>query len=73
MMCRILEVHRSGFYAWRREPLSRLALKDQHLSAKIKQFWMESGRNYGYRNIALDFKPILIAATGDTNALIVVI
>jgi putative transposase len=60
-MCRILEVHRSGFYAWRRAPLSRRAREDQRLSAKIKQFWMESGCNYGYRNIVLDLKQ-----TGET-------
>ena len=55
-MCRILEVHRSGFYAWRHAPLSRRAREDQRLKTKIKQFWMESGCNYGYRNIALDLK-----------------
>ena len=57
-MCRILEVHRSGFYAWRHAPLSRRAREDQRLSTKIKQFWMESGCNYGYRNIALDLKEV---------------
>jgi putative transposase len=60
-MCRILEVHRSGFYAWRHAPLSRRAREDQRLSTKIKQFWMESGCNYGYCNIALDLKE-----TGET-------
>ena len=57
-MCRILEVHRSGFYAWRHAPLSRRAREDQRLSTKIKQFWMESGCNYGYRNIALDLEEV---------------
>ena len=57
-MCRILEVHRSGFYAWRHALLSRRAREDQRLKTKIKQFWMESGCNYGYRNIALDLKEV---------------
>ena len=61
MMCRILKVHRSGFYAWLRSPLPLRAREDQRLGAKIKQFWMESGCNYGYRNIALDLKQ-----TGET-------
>lgn len=55
-MCRVLQVHRSGFYAWQREPLSRRAREDQRLEIKIKQFWMESGCNYGYRNITLDLQ-----------------
>ena len=55
-MCRLLEVHRSGFYSWQKQPLSSRAREDQRLQNKIRQFWMESGCNYGYRNITLNLK-----------------
>ena len=56
VMCRLLEVHRSGFYSWQKQPLSPRAREDQRLQTKIRQFWMEIGCNYGYRNITLDLK-----------------
>lgn len=55
-MCHVLEVHRSGFYAWMKQPLSARAIEDKRLAGKIKQFWLESGCTYGYRNITVDLK-----------------
>ena len=55
-MCRSLNVHRSGFYAWLHKPLSDRAREDERLFCKIKQFWSESGFVYGYRNITKDMK-----------------
>ncbi len=55
-MCRVLKVHRSGFYAWLKKPLSNRAREDVRLLCQIKQFWMESGFAYGYRNITRDLK-----------------
>lgn len=55
-MCSVLEVHRSGFYAWLKQPLSDRAIEDRRLAGKIKQFWLESGCTYGYRNITVDLK-----------------
>jgi putative transposase len=55
-MCRVLQVHRSGFYAWLRRPHSARAIEDARLLRLIKQFWMESGFAYGYRNITRDLK-----------------
>lgn len=48
-MCRVLAVHRSGFYAWLKQSFSPRAREDQRLAVKIKQFWLESGCVYGYR------------------------
>lgn len=55
-MCKVLEVHRSGFYAWLQQPLRSRAREDLRLAGKIKQFWLESGCVYGYRNITIDLK-----------------
>ena len=55
-MCRVLEIHPSGFYAWLKQPESKRAIEDKRLLGQIKQFWIESGFSYGYRNITLDMK-----------------
>jgi putative transposase len=57
-MCRILEIHPSGFYAWLKQPESKQAVEDKRLLGQIKQFWIESGFSYGYRNITLDMKDL---------------
>ena len=57
-MCRLLGVHRSGFYAWRREPRCRRALEDDRQTGLIKQFWIESGGVYGYRKVHDDMREI---------------
>ncbi len=51
ILCKILSVHPSGFYAWMKEPLSRRALEDERQTALAKQAWNESGKVYGYRKI----------------------
>jgi putative transposase len=55
-MCKVLEVHRSGFNAWLQQLLSSRAREDQRLAGKIRQFWLESRCVYGYRNITIDLK-----------------
>ena len=60
-----MEVHPSGYYDWLREPLSRRVREDKHLSAFIKQFWLESGCHSGYRNIHLDLREANIACGRD--------
>jgi putative transposase len=50
-MCRVLRVHRSGFYAWLSSPLSARALDDRRLCGLIRQVWLESGAVYGYRKV----------------------
>ena len=57
-MCRTLDVHRSGFYAWLKQPLSNRAIEDKRLLGLIKQSWLESGLAYGYRNITKDLKDL---------------
>lgn len=55
-MCRVLNVQRSGFYAWLKQPESSRSIEDNRLLGQIKQFWTESGFVYGYRNITKDMK-----------------
>ena len=46
-MCRVFKLHRSGFYAWLKVPLSNRAIEDQHLLKLIKVFYIASGGTYG--------------------------
>ena len=55
-MCQVLQIHRSGFYTWLQRPVSSRQQEDTRLLGKIKQFWLESGCTYGYRNITTDLK-----------------
>ncbi len=55
-LCCLLEVHPSGFYAWRRTPKSARAQEDVRITGLIKQFWLESGAVYGYRKIHTDLR-----------------
>src|SRR5690554_7154628 len=57
-MCRVLGVHRSGFYTWLHEPPSKREADDDYLLGYIKQFWLESGCVYGYRKIYKDMLAI---------------
>ena len=56
LMCKVIGVHPSGFYAWLKKPLSTRAKEDQYLIAFIKQFWIESGTVYGYRKVYDDMQ-----------------
>ncbi len=56
MLCRVLDVHPSGFYVWLQQPHSQRHQADQILTGQIKQFWLESGCVYGYRKIHLDLR-----------------
>jgi len=46
-MCSVLEVNRSGFYAWLHEPKTQRAKDDEYLLGLIKQYWLQSGCVYG--------------------------
>ena len=53
-MCQTLNVHVSGFYAWRQKPKSSRQCRDEHHQSLIKHSWLESGAVYGYRKVWLD-------------------
>ncbi len=55
-MCRVLRVHRSGYYAWLKKPVSDRAAEDARLLALIKHFHQESGGAYGSPRIFLDLR-----------------
>lgn len=56
LMCQVLGVHPSGFYAWCANPLSTRSKDNQAITGQIKQCWLESGAVYGYRKIHDDLR-----------------
>jgi putative transposase len=55
-MCRLLDVSRSGFYEWLRNPLSDRALEDQRLLGLIRAAYAASHGVYGAPRIFLDLR-----------------
>ncbi|TKB53213.1 MAG: IS3 family transposase [Nitrospira sp.] len=56
VMCRLLDVLRSGFYEWLRNPLSDRALEDQRLLGLIRTAYTASSGVYGAPRIFLDLR-----------------
>mgnify|MGYP006265122895 FL=1 len=57
-LCEVLNVHPSGYYAWKRSPVSARAKEDQRLLGLVKQSWLESGGVYGYRKVTVDVRDL---------------
>jgi putative transposase len=57
-MCRVFRLHRSGFYAWLRQPLSARAQEDQRLLKLIKTSYIASGGTYGSPWIYRDLREV---------------
>jgi putative transposase len=47
LMCKVLEVSTSGYYAWRGRPPSKPETANRELTAKIKEELEKSGETYG--------------------------
>ena len=58
LMCQVLDIHPSGFYAWCANPLSVRSKESQAITSQIKQCWLESGAVYGYRKIHDDLRSL---------------
>ena len=57
-LCKIMDVHPSGYCAWKVEPMSRRAKDDQRLRGLLKHAWLESGGVYGYRKLTMDMRDL---------------
>lgn len=58
LMCQILSIQRSGFYAWLKQPKSARTIEDERLLGLIKHYWLESGCVYGYRKVQSDLRDL---------------
>ena len=58
LMCRLMQVSPSGYYAWRKRGVSKRAVENAELEKEIVKFHDESHQIYGYRRI---YKELLVA------------
>jgi len=56
ILCRVMEVSRSGYYAWCRRPPSERAQVDGQLAERIQQFHHDSRGTYGSPRILRDLR-----------------
>ena len=52
VVCKVLSVSRSGFYAWQSNGLSERAARDEELEVLIRDIFWQHRRRYGARRIA---------------------
>lgn len=55
-MCRVMRVHRSGYYAWMKEPESARQKEDRRIVGLIREFHEASDRSYGSPRITRDLR-----------------
>lgn len=56
ILCAVLGVSRSGFYAWRRRPKSARAVQDARLAIEVSTSHQRSRRTYGSPRVHADLK-----------------
>lgn len=47
LLCRVAQVSRAGFYAWRNRPKSQRSLDDERLKPLVQEAHLEGRKNYG--------------------------
>lgn len=58
LLCRILKVSRSGYYAWKSRPPSRRSVEDRSLIERIREVHERSRRTYGYPRVHAELKAL---------------
>lgn len=53
-MCKCLQIHPSGYYAWINQPKSNRSIENEEILERIRASRSESGEIYGYRKIQFD-------------------
>ena len=63
MLCRVLKVSRSGYYAWRERSPSKRATENAALIQRIRAIHQKSRGTYGYLRVLLNSEPQGCAVT----------
>ncbi len=58
LLCRMLGVSRSGYYAWRERPPSRRSREDTVLAEKIREVHERSRETYGYPRVHAELRAL---------------
>ena len=68
LMCRMLNVTRSGYYAWRDRPASARAQRRAAVTGRIEEIFDASGGTYGSPRVAVELKDQGLAVCANTVA-----
>lgn len=68
MMCRLLEISRSAYYAWVDRPASDREVRSQQLGARIVALHVDSDGAYGSPRLLLDLRAGGVVVSGKTVA-----
>lgn len=58
LLCRVLGVSKSGYYAWKTRPPSRRSREDAALAEKIHEVHERSRRTYGYPRVHAELRSL---------------
>ena len=58
LLCRMLEISRSGYYAWRERPPSRRSHQDAALAEKVREVHERSRETYGYPRVHAELRAL---------------
>ncbi len=58
LLCRVVKVSRSGYYAWLHRPPSRRSVEDVALTGKIRKIHEGSRRTYGYPRVHAELRAL---------------
>ena len=58
MLCRMLGVSKSGYYAWRSRPPSKRSREDATLTKKIREIHGRSRQTYGYPRVHAELRSL---------------
>ena len=58
MLCKVLKVSRSGYYAWRDRPPSKRAKEDAALTERIREIHYRSRGTYGYPRVHAELRAL---------------
>src|SRR4051812_4702494 len=57
-MCRVLEVSKAGYYAWRKRPLCERVKDDRVLTARIREIQREVKQRYGSPRVRMELRAL---------------
>ena len=64
LLCRMLRVSKSGYYAWRSRPPSKRSREDATLTKKIRQIHRRSRETYGYLRVHAELRALGVRRCG---------
>jgi len=63
MLCEVMQVSKSGYYAWLKRPESKRSKENKQLVERIKDLYEQSRQTYGSPRIYVELKSMAISCS----------